>query len=291
MNGGRLTIAAMMLTVLLVAFLLGGPILSPAHARSHALSELAVAAAAIYVFVYLLCVLMTYVRQWSAIEMDFRSIDPGGRDTAPWITQEMQGAISGLASLEFSLLGCYEVKRPTTNANAYIVFLERRSTFDLAKLLIVDVKVGVVRKTVVMLSFMTKFDDGSVLATGNSKVPRVIPSLARYAGSLNVPWVRNAFDLYEIHRALVAQSGKNPVREDHLEPDPSVRLRNFERETQEECVARGYYSLDMANKRYRVTWKGAALMVAKLIWPLKPIRAILHRIHSKRIVRGLGLPY
>lgn len=84
------------------------------------------------------------------------------------------------------------------------------------------------------------------------------------------------------------------------EPDRSPELpptenpAEFVRQSYRDLIAgmgeHGYLFLHERDAIYRLTWKGASLMILKSLWPVKPIRTVLSRqkaAASPRVPDGL----
>jgi hypothetical protein len=135
------------------------------------------------------------------------------------------------------------------------------------------------------LLLVTRFDDGSEIATANSRLPGVFPRLPSQTG-LPLPFLDDAATLVRAHRAFVAREGggKAPRAPDH---DVVAEMREYANEFLQRQVEQGI--MRQVPGGYSPTWFGAARMMMLLGWPTANVRRWLRARRGRRVLRELDV--
>jgi hypothetical protein len=190
-----------------------------------------------------------------------------------------------LEALGFRSVGHFLIDRSVPNARAYVSLFENPRAGRTAQYF----TVFGIRQVTTTLAFRTEFADGTALVTGNTRIATVLPPRLFREGSMSFPWVDDPEFLYEIHAASVVHYASDAIPIPTAIEDPIEFLNASHRRELARFVEAGYYRLDEASRRYRLTWKGAFVMSWKLLWPIKSIRLMLRRRKAARLLRELGL--
>jgi hypothetical protein len=168
-------------------------------------------------------------------------------------------------------------------ASGQIMLLEHAQTLDVAKVLVVTA--GTRRR--LTLVFQTRFEDGTEVVTANKQVTAGLPSVPGIT-PVWLPEVRDARRLGHVHNqvrdSLGAGKRRLPVGQ-----DATAYLTAGRDRTRAHLVEAGYYSFDEAHGAYRPTWKGAALMTLRLLWPIRPVYRAWRRRRTRKLLRELSV--
>jgi hypothetical protein len=202
-----------------------------------------------------------------------------------WVTRYLDETVEALAPVGFGDVGRFRQAEWSPNVIIITVVL-RHPRGDAAYAAAMYTKTGGTRLR--YLEFVTRFAGGETIATNNSRQPRVWAPV-RQRRVEQFPGVREPALLYRIHEARVADAGDAP-REDPLATgDVEGTLRQAvlrEMGAQREA---GYVYVDPGTGAYRPTWKGAALMTWRLLWPMKTIARARLRRRASALVAALNV--
>jgi hypothetical protein len=162
-------------------------------------------------------------------------------------------------------------------ATGQVILLEHARTRDVARVMVVTA----LRRQSVMVAFQTRFADGIEVWTANNRVPTGYPPLP----GVTVAWLpefRDAASLFRVHAQLGDVLGGARERVG-VGDDAAAYLRDVSVRSLANWVATGYYALDAGRGVVRPTWKGAALITWRLLWPIK----VLFRARRRRVTRQL----
>jgi hypothetical protein len=139
----------------------------------------------------------------------------------------------------------------------------------------------------VTLLFQTRFDDGTEIATANNQVTAGLPSLPEIT-QVWLPEVRDARQLGRIHNQVRDSLGAGKKRV-AVGPNAAAFLTAGRDRQLAHFVETGYFSFDETNGVYRPSWKGAALMTWRLLWPMRPVYRAWRRRPTHKLLRELGV--
>jgi hypothetical protein len=138
------------------------------------------------------------------------------------------------------------------------------------------------------LVIRTRFADGFEMNTASSTSDTAFPT-DPMSDSINPYWIRDGRLLWAIHRARIEGDARKGQR--RIVPDPGKEAEflneDFRREI-DHVVATGYYVPDEIAGRYRLTIKGAYLIIWRLLWPLKHLRRAARKRRAQSVLRELG---
>ena len=243
------------------------------------------------VFAYVWIVALSTVRRthWAAADTAFEVFDPQAEETPKSVKSSIQETAPLVQALGFRALGHFRAPRPVVNSTTFVTLFENRAARQTANLFTGIIENRDRRRVVYFLAFTTAFSDGTLLVTANNVEPRTLPPLRIREGSMAFPRIRDPRRLYEIHSACVARFAGDAIALEPATRDPAEFLRESFRKETTKFVETGYYYLDEIDQVYRLTWKGAILIVWKTRWPVKQIRALSRRYRGARLLRELGL--
>jgi hypothetical protein len=171
----------------------------------------------------------------------------------------------------------------SARSTGWVILLEHPRARDAAEVMVVDTGT----RRAVALAVRTRFADGAEVATFNSPAVTGLPSPPG-ATAAWLPGVRDPAALYGVHAHLRDALGGGSERVG-VGPDPAGFLRDRTARSLAAWVAAGYYALDEAGGVVRPTWKGAALVTWRLLWPVKPLYRALRRRATRRLLDCLGV--
>jgi hypothetical protein len=145
-----------------------------------------------------------------------------------------------------------------------------------------------------VIAFRTDFADGSQLVTSNFKLINAVPPKPQLRTCRFVR-VRNPQVLAEIHDAILERYYEGIRRELPLDTrfggDATAFVRSQLPEELERYVASGYYYEDQADRRLRLTLRGAFLTAWKNSSPWKGLRYQKRDREAARLLKELEMDY
>jgi hypothetical protein len=215
-------------------------------------------------------------RSWQSADPVYTPDDEGGLPPAAWLTA------ADLRSLGFEDRGTWR-HHGAALATGRLILLEHPRTRDLAKVLVVTART---RRSVTLV-LQTRFADGTEVVTGNSRLIAGFPALPE-ATVAWLPELRDAASLYRVHAQLRDTLGGSHERVG-IGDDPAAFLRDGSVRSLANWVATGYYAFDPVRGVVRPTWKGAALITWRLLWPVKPLFRARRRRGTRQLLDRLGI--
>lgn len=220
---------------------------------------------------------LLYTRCSTPLRADFKSADP----SFFYGLREFQ--VSPLEKMGFTFAGCLKRERQATGATTDISLLVHADGEDSAQI----AEIRTFQRTVGLLVFATKFDDGLVLETSNYRGPGVFKAKAKFR-SFRFPQIRHIADLYLLHKKIKAEfsATRNPVKF-----APAERISTFIADAEEVHrlnLAQGDYKLHSSGDRYVYTLRGAFRHTFLRTWPVGFIRAMVAESTSMKKARQLG---
>jgi hypothetical protein len=182
--------------------------------------------------------------------------------------------IKGMAPYLTTVVACFTKKPEQDSGGAFAVFEERGEGRRLVSLYV---------------EFCTEFEDGREVCTNNGF--DVAPfGWGRDKMVFQVPPVRDAVELYEVHsRIMAAAGGIPPARRDAPSgPDLPQRLREGIQTDLAQKEKEGIFYYDPQADTYRPTWKGAYIMTWAQLWPFRAIRRILRDRRAEKLLADLA---
>jgi hypothetical protein len=141
----------------------------------------------------------------------------------------------------------------------------------------------------ISLGFQTRFADGTEVVTANNRITAGFPRLPEVTAAW-LPEFRDAESLYRVHAQLRDALGGTRERVG-IGGDPASFLRDGSLRSLANWVATGYYTLDPVRGVVRPTWKGAALITWRLLWPVKQLFRVRRRRATQQLLDSLGISW
>jgi len=136
--------------------------------------------------------------------------------------------------------------------------------------------------------FQTRFADGTEAWTTNNRSLTGFPPVP----GVTVVWLPEFRDdapsLHRVHAQVGDALGGAGDRMG-IGDDPAAFLRDVSTRSLANWVANGYYALDADHGVVRPTWKGAALITWRLLWPVKPLYRARRRRATEQLLERLGI--
>jgi hypothetical protein len=269
MKWSRITIGWMMGLVLVVAVLLAVPRL--VHEEWFWLTLVTLAVATVWFDV----ANRLYRSQWYSMEAGYETLDPDGPAIPPTVTRRIKAADYDLQALGFHLLGhLRKVGENSTNVTTILSIYGNACTNDIAKL----VQVFGHRALSTALFFCTEYPDGTTFVTTDNRSTSRFPVRGIRPGSMSFPQIEDAARLWAVHAARRAEQGEPST----LPSDPMAYQTSISARTWQSWVADGFHVVDEANRRYRLSRKGAFLAALNCTPPLKQVRLALRLWRAQR---------
>ena len=169
-------------------------------------------------------------------------------------------------------------------ATGRIILLEHPRTHDVARVMVVTV----MSRQSISLALQTRFADGTEAWTTNNRFGTGFPPVP----GVTVAWLPefrgDAPSLHRVHAQLGDALGGACDRMG-IGDDAAAFLRDVSTRSLANWVANGYYALDADRGVVRPTWKGAALITWKLLWPVKPLYRARRRRATQQLLERLGI--
>jgi hypothetical protein len=246
--------------------------------------------ALLYALAMCLCSLI-FVRLTHRITADpsTEPFDPCSPELPSAVTDPIALHTSVLESLGFTGAAHLRKRRPTqVNADLYLTLFTNQNSGQGAWILTVVPKSLFSSRLLTTLTFVTEFNDETMLTTSNGST-QVLTQATRRRGSMGLPKIQDTRLLYRLHQLTLDYLHSGASRRDLAKNDPfdyqqEVTLREFSR-----YLEAGDYFLDRTEKWYRPTWKGAAVVSSRLLFPLAPILKIISHRQQVGWLRELGL--
>jgi hypothetical protein len=220
--------------------------------------------------------------QFEPLDLDFEEVPETYRTWSKSIEPQM-------SALGFENLGHFRLSHGVHLATAFVTLFENRPARQTAHFFTVIAKLGIIRKSETVLTFVTEFHDGTRLVTGNSRSLAITPRIRIREGSMSFAEIDDPCRLWAIHNASLAHFAGDGIQLEPIIADPAEYLRSDHRKETAKFVESAYYYLDEGRQVYRLTWKGAILGAWKSLWPVKLIRGSIRRNRAARLLEELGL--
>jgi hypothetical protein len=189
-----------------------------------------------------------------------------------------------LRGLGFSVAGHWRQTGFAANLAAFLVLVEHPQTHVAGMGVAIAATGPGVSKLVTYTELWTRFGEERSLTTNNSPQPRVfadVPgrTIERFPNLWDVP------RLVRVHEALVRRAGTAEPRRPFAERSPDRVLQEAMTREMAAQVAAGFVFVD--GDHYRPTWKGAALMSWRLLWPMRSVREARLKRHAEALLAEL----
>ena len=193
--------------------------------------------------------------------------------------QNFFALIREFEALGFSLV-CHLSSTISPTTHSMISLLVNPSTKTFASVGFVRSLAATPAAAVSYIEFHTDFEDGSQLDTANSSTVRIFHPVPGKT-QIKVPHLKDPSALYQVHLHLTRQRNVGACL-----PEPGTekaRFTNSVKQSLADQAELGFYALDEANQRYRLTWRGAFRSTYRLLWPMKQIHQRRQAQEGRRI--------
>jgi hypothetical protein len=210
----------------------------------------------------------------------------------PEVAQDFQKVTARLGQDGFEPVGGLALPRQMPQVRAIMLLLANRKAKDVAMATVMYAASaqGPPRRTF-YLEVVTSFQDGTVVQTNNaSQLPAFGPRPTHTTGRF--PTIQCPRELYRLHQELVLRSASSAKKfrlDEEFGGDWRAAVTAGMIEEMEAQVPTGYLYLSPEEKLYRPTWKGAFLMVWKLLWPMKSILRSRRDRAARQLIAQLGI--
>jgi hypothetical protein len=278
------TIGGLMLAVLVVAVYL-------AMYRAPTSSFLFVLALfPIVIWIYV--PIFVHSTHWLVTDPASQPFDPDDPDLLEDVSSNIRAVAPDFERLGFAIVAhLRRSKFVSSDTDAFVTLLKNREKGQVARIGTVVRRANGRVNTSVIVSFVTEFTDGTVLATSSSPLAGDT-RIGFREGSASFPERVEVSRLYEVHRAALARYCSDGIQRDLSRVNPVDYQREVTARELDKLVQSGLYYLDFERQVNRLTWKVAFLMSWRVLWPAKPIWATLRRwkaAKAARLLRELGL--
>ncbi|WP_020470662.1 hypothetical protein [Zavarzinella formosa] len=209
-------------------------------------------------------------------ELDMEGLDP---DHAEFFMRQTRAVIK----LGFDEPTLVQMDNAAPLVSTYLIMLVNRPTGDKAMVTVI-VGRGDTPEQTAYLEFSTRFDSGEVFDTHNSATLSAFPPGPQTVRT-QVPMVTDPRELFELHTYVM---GKHLIASKKFVYEPGQALEYLIRyafiKTYDIQVSRGWLWLDPNTDAYRLTLRGAFLIVWGLQQPFKTFRKM---ILNRRATRTL----
>jgi hypothetical protein len=192
-----------------------------------------------------------------------------------------------LEGLGFSLVGHLVLGDDQASVKGVISILVNRESKTMATIGSFFAKSRAPHVSTHFVEFTTEFDDGSEINTLNSpnvSIFRPIP----HKTIRRIPHLHSLSSLHQVHCYLVGQEAGRSA----LLPPQGNEVHHLHASIGKDFgqqVELGYYFLDEAAQRYRLTWCAAITSAWRLLWPAKQIIQRRQEQDGKRIAEAAGI--
>lgn len=189
---------------------------------------------------------------------------------------------SRMENLGLELLGFYDLGKLSPYTRKFVAYLCNRTTHDFA-----NVTVFVAPDMVdSYFEFSTSFSTGLTLETNNNGVLPLTPDAPR-TRVFRFSNVAEPQALLQIHRLLIEKYAAGAWAVPEVKGQEIQRLTRTIENYGPRHIALGYMKLSRDGESYELTWKGAALMAWRALWPGSLLRWLAHRRKMRAELRAL----
>jgi hypothetical protein len=180
--------------------------------------------------------------------------------------------IPQMQSLGFKLLGCYDCGEVVSDGRSIVGYFLNRRTNDFANVSLMMAP----GKVASYFEFSARLANGQALETNTNEILPQTPDHPEIR-VFRFPKIREPRAQYELHRQLVEMYADGLCVQGEPKGHEIQRLVRIVENYGVRHTKSGYMYLADRGEHYRLTWKGAALMAWRALWPTALVRTILHR--------------
>ena len=240
---------------------------------------------ALLVTPYILVPIHLHRVHWVSANHDYQTYHPEREVVPEEVWSYIRETVTNLNGCGLKLLGHFRKSGHVPGAMTFVTLMRSTDRLTVAKVITILTKSKTPLAGHNSLAFFTESTDGSEIVTTNNSKPVYTPH-PRKRIALSLPQIQNPRELYDFHQRSV-QTFCDAPKPCMLNGNPSEYLKHYAEAELAHWVREGYYKLDPAAQDCRLTWKGAALIAWKYLWPIRTIRRAWQRHKTKKLLRKL----
>ena len=205
-------------------------------------------------------------------------------EIAPDLERRMAGVAPALKNLGFEYLGCYDFGELSAHTRTVLALFSNSNTNDFANITMSCAS----RYIDSYLEFSTEFASGLRLETNNNSVLPLTPD-PKTSRIFRFSEIQDPRELYRLHRQLIEKHVAGAWAKPEVKGQEISRWVQIMDNYGPRHVELGYMKPARESGQYDLTWKGAALMAWKGMFPSTLVRKVLRRSAMKAELRSLEL--
>jgi hypothetical protein len=200
------------------------------------------------------------------------------------IAGHVRRLVPQLESLGFEFLGCFDFGELTAHTGKIVAYFCNRNTNDFANVTVSSAP-GAIDS---YLEFSTTLSNGLTVETNTNSILPLSPDpprtlVFRFSG------IADPFALYRLHRQLIDKRAAGAWAMSEVKGQEILRVvRTFENYGPRHAKL-GYMRAAPDGQTYLLTWKGAALMSWRGLWPAMLLREMIQRQEMRAELQSLEL--
>jgi hypothetical protein len=201
---------------------------------------------------------------------------------APEVAAHIAPRVAQLESLGFEFLGCYDFGELVAHTNKIVAYFCNRNTNDFASIMVSSATGNCSS----YLEFSTTFSKGLTLETNCNDTLPLTPDAPRTM-IFRLSSITEPRALYRLHRQLIDKHAAGAWAMPETKDQEIMRLvRSIENYGPRHAKI-GYMHPSPDGKSYRLTWKGAAFIAWRGLWPASMLRKIIRRQELREELQSL----
>jgi hypothetical protein len=185
-------------------------------------------------------------------------------------------------SLGFEFLGSFDFGELAAHTGKVVAYFCNRATNDFASITVTAVPGNVST----YLEFSTSFSNGLTLETNCNGILPLTPDPPQ-SRVFRFPKITQPQALYECHRQLINKHASGAWAVAEPKGQEIQRLARAIENYGPRHAEIGYMRPTPDGKCYRLTWKGAALIAWRGLWPIAPLRRMIRRQKMRNELQSL----
>jgi hypothetical protein len=200
------------------------------------------------------------------------------------IAGRVRPIVPQLENLGFEFLGCFDFGELAAHTGKIVAYFCNRNTNDFANVTVSSAP-GAIDS---YLEFSTTLSNGLTVETNTNGILPLSPDPSRTL-IFRFPGITEPFALYRLHRQLVDKHAAGACAMPEVKGQEILRVvRTFENYGPRHTKL-GYMRPTPDGQSYLLTWKGAALMAWRGLWPVMLLREMIQRQEMRAELQSLEL--
>ena len=238
------------------------------------------------VFQFVVAPVIIRFRHTHPASPEFEPINVG--QLPPHVADSFTRFIHAMEADGFMFVGYFRQLAYMRNVGFFMTLLKNTVTGDIATIIFLFRKGGLVPLTTSQIEFCTGFADGTEVNTNNGQYPSTFKTYPEKR-IFKFPELHNPRLMYQLHRRLCANSAPGIKSLKAADGKEAFQLSYGAVKEIRKQAEFGYFYLDEKSNLFRPTWKGAFLMTWKLAWPVGQLRKVAIKSRARATMRSLGL--